>query len=90
MNWDREFDDPVPGCRTLRDAANLILKLPKAQQKLPHWQAAAEALTLVAELDGDLLLARVGMLKAMNYGKESPEKQPRRKAVKRYKIVPAR
>jgi hypothetical protein len=27
MLWDREFDHPVPGMRTLRDAANYIMKL---------------------------------------------------------------
>lgn len=71
----------------MRDAAFYILSLPKAEQELPHWQAAAEALTLVAELNGDLLLARVGMLKAMNHGRPEPGKEPRRKAVKTYRIV---
>jgi hypothetical protein len=62
------------------------LKLPKAEQELPHWLAAAEALTLVAELNGDVLLARVGMLIALNHGKPAPT-QPRMKAVKAYKIL---
>lgn len=87
MSWDREFDDPVPGCKTLREAAEYILSLPKAEQELPHWQTAAEALTLVAELDGDVLLARVGMLKAMNHGKPEPAKEPRRKAAKKYRVI---
>jgi hypothetical protein len=87
MNWDREFDDPVPGCRSLRDAANLIVSLPKAEQDKPHWRAAIEALILVAEMDGDMLLARVGMLKALNFGKPEPDKQPRRKTVKTYRII---
>jgi hypothetical protein len=26
MPWDREFDDPVPGMKTLRDAANYIMR----------------------------------------------------------------
>jgi hypothetical protein len=30
---------------TLRDAANYILKLPKAERAAPQWQAAAEART---------------------------------------------
>ena len=34
--WQREFDDPVPGMKTLRDAANYIMKLPKADQAKPH------------------------------------------------------
>lgn len=46
MSWSRAFEDPIPGIRTLRDAARYIQKLPKAQQQLPHWQAATEALII--------------------------------------------
>ena len=49
MSWADEFDDPVPGCRTLQDAADHILKLPKAEQQLPHWQTAVEMLIRAAE-----------------------------------------
>jgi hypothetical protein len=70
LNWSDEFEDPVPGFRTLHDAANYIQKLPKAQQQLPHWQAAVEALILAAEGRGPLLHARVGMLRAMNHSRE--------------------
>jgi hypothetical protein len=69
MPWSDPFDDPVPGLRTLRDAADLIQKLPKAEQSKPHWQAATEALILAAEGRGPMLHARVGMLRAMNHGK---------------------
>jgi len=37
---------------TLKDAANYIQKLPKAEQDLEEWQAAVEALLLVVELSG--------------------------------------
>ena len=60
----------VPGMTTLQDAADHILQLPKATQQLPHWQAAVEALILAAEGRGPLLHARVGMLRAMNHGRE--------------------
>jgi hypothetical protein len=40
------------GLVTLRDAALYITKLPKAEQDAEEWQAATEALPLVAELDG--------------------------------------
>jgi hypothetical protein len=70
LSWSDEFEDPLPGFRTLHDAANYIQKLPKATQKLPHWQAAVEALILAAEGRGPLLHARVGMLRAMNHGRE--------------------
>jgi hypothetical protein len=55
---------------TLQDAADHILKLPKATQQLPRWQAAVEALIMAAESRGPLLHARVGMLRAMNHGVE--------------------
>jgi hypothetical protein len=70
LSWSDEFEDPIPGCRTLQDAADHILKLPKAEQQLPHWQAAVEALIMAAEGKGPLLHARVGMLRAMNHGHE--------------------
>ena len=47
-------------------AANYIQKLPKAEQDLEEWQAAVEALLLVVELDGPTMMARIGMLRALN------------------------
>lgn len=73
MSWIelvRRIRGPVPGFRTLYDAANYIQELPKAQQQLPHWQAALEALIMAAEGRGPLLHARVGMLRAINHGHE--------------------
>jgi hypothetical protein len=32
MPWSAEFEDPIPGFRTLHAAANYIQKLAKAQQ----------------------------------------------------------
>jgi hypothetical protein len=52
------------------DAADYIQKHPKATQQLPHWQVAAVALIMATEGKGPLLHARVGMLKAMNHGRE--------------------
>jgi hypothetical protein len=42
------------------------VKLSKAEQKLPEWEAAIEALLMAAEDHGPLLHARVGMLRALN------------------------
>jgi hypothetical protein len=52
--WKRPFDDPIPLPRgrqlvTLEDAAKYIQKLPMAEQNLPEWQAAVEAMLLVVE-----------------------------------------
>jgi hypothetical protein len=58
----------LPGGRelvTLRDAADYIMKLPKAEQDLEEWPAAAEALLLVVELDGPTMTARSGMMKGI-------------------------
>jgi hypothetical protein len=51
---------------TLRDAAQYITKLPKAEHDADEWQAAMEALLLVAELDGPPLFARIGIMRAIN------------------------
>jgi hypothetical protein len=51
---------------TLKDAANYIQKLPKVEQDLEDWQAAVEALLLVVELNGPTMMARIGMLRALN------------------------
>jgi hypothetical protein len=49
---------------TLRDAA--LYKLPKADHDADEWQAAMEALMLVAELDGPTMFARIGVMRALN------------------------
>lgn len=71
MTWSREFDEPIPlpgrgPLRTLREAGEYIAGQPKAQQQLPRWQAAAEALMLVAERGGPTMFARIGVLRALN------------------------
>jgi hypothetical protein len=43
---------------SLRDAANYITALPKKEAHAPEWQAAIEALMLVAEPGGPAMFAR--------------------------------
>jgi hypothetical protein len=57
LSWNQEFVDPIPLPKgkqlvTLRDAATYITKLPKAEHDAPEWQAAMEALLIVAEHGG--------------------------------------
>jgi hypothetical protein len=40
--------------------------LPKAEYTAPEWQAAMEALILVADLGGPTMFARIGVMKALN------------------------
>jgi hypothetical protein len=67
--WQREFDDPIPRRRqlvTLKDAADYIMKLPKAEQDLAEWQTAIGCLIGAAESRDFLMHARIGMLQALN------------------------
>jgi hypothetical protein len=64
--WDQQFFDPIelPNGKklvTLRDAALYITKLPKAEHDAPEWQAAMEALLLVAESGGATMFARISV-----------------------------
>jgi len=69
-DWSREFDEPIhlPRGRQLvtKDAAEYIQKPPEAEQLLEAWQAAVEALLLVVELNGPTMMARIGLLRALN------------------------
>jgi hypothetical protein len=69
--WSRKFDEPISvqdggTLVTLRDAADYITALPNEEVALPEWQAAIEALMLVADLGGPTMFARIGMMRALN------------------------
>jgi hypothetical protein len=72
QGWKRSFEDPIPlpGGRqlvTLEDAGNYITKLPKVEHEAPEWQAATEALILVATSGGGpTMFARIGVMRALN------------------------
>jgi hypothetical protein len=72
ISWSRKFGDPIllPDGRklvTLRDAATYITKLPKKEADSDEWQAAIEALMLVAKSgSGPTMLARIGVMRALN------------------------
>ena len=73
QGWKRPFDDPIPLPRgrqlvTLEDTAEYIQKLPKAEQLVEEWQAAVEALLLVVDLNGPTMMARIGVMRALNRG----------------------
>ena len=68
--WLRKFEDPIPlpdgrKLATFRDAANYITSLPKKESDLPEWQTAIEVLMLVSR-GGPTMLARIGVMKALN------------------------
>ena len=74
--WSREFEEPIiipprgPRGRsrtlvTLKDAGDYITRLPKAEHSASEWQAAMLALMLAAR-GGPVMLARIGMMRALN------------------------
>ncbi len=69
--WKREFEEPIPLPRgrqlvTLEDADKYITRLPKAEHEAAEWQAAMEALILVATSGGPTMFARIGVMRALN------------------------
>jgi hypothetical protein len=50
---------------TLRDAAEYITALPKAEHDAADWQVAMEALLLVSR-SGPTMLARIAVMRALN------------------------
>jgi hypothetical protein len=70
LPWSTPFEDPIilPDGRkllTLKDAADYVTKLPKKELALPKWQAAIEALMLCSR-SGPSMMARIGVMKALN------------------------
>ena len=69
--WSRKFDEPIPlpnGRKlvTLKDAGDFITKLSKAEHTEPEWQAAMQALILVATHGGPTMFARIGIMRGLN------------------------
>jgi hypothetical protein len=92
MPWSAPFDDPIPlpngrHLLTLKDAADYVTKLPKAEQDLAHWQIAIACLIDTAEGRDFLLHAQVGMLRALHAGKPNPDVTLRGKKSKAYRIA---
>jgi hypothetical protein len=51
---------------TLRDTAEYITGLPKAEHDATEWQAAIKALMVVVEHGGPTMQARIGIMRALN------------------------
>jgi hypothetical protein len=91
-DWSRHFAEAIPvqgrtPILTLREAAQFVLALPKAEQDAPAWQTAAEILKFVAESGGDTMLARIALLKALHHREPKAAQKPRRKKVRSYRIA---
>ena len=72
---------------TLRDAALYISNLPKAEHDAEEWQAAMQALMLVAEHDGPTMFARICVMRALHRHRPRAASAPRRKRAKAYRVI---
>ncbi|MET4201309.1 hypothetical protein [Bradyrhizobium sp. LA6.12] len=91
MPWSAQFDDPImlpDGSKlvTLRDAATHITELPKVEHDADEWQAAM-TLLLVAERNGPAMMARIGMMRALNRRDMKATPATRRQRAKVFRIV---
>jgi hypothetical protein len=71
VDWSRRFEDPIPlpddrQLITLKDAADFIMKLPKAEQQLEEWQTAIACLIGAVEGRDFVMHSRIGVLRALN------------------------
>jgi len=83
--WKRPFDDPIPLPRggqlvTLEDAGTYVTRLPRAEHTAPEWQAAMEALILVATVGGPGIMAQtpqdIGPARPKSPAKETTMRRP--------------
>lgn len=85
-DWDRPLERAIGKVKTLRQAYDVLLKLPKAKQKEPMVQAAAQALIMAAEGRGPMWTAQAAAAYAVNGPRE--DVQPKsKKPAKKYKIL---
>ena len=71
MSWDRPFPQPVPlpqgpPAQTLRDAAGYIRNLPPSERDGQAWRLAVAMLIDAAEDRGPMLLAHMGIVRALD------------------------
>jgi hypothetical protein len=90
--WPARFHDPIQPPKgkplvTLRDAADFVLRLPKKVHDAPHWQLAMAQLIDAAEGRNFIMHARISVLRALNHGLPDPKTEPRRKAVKKHRVI---
>jgi hypothetical protein len=69
--WSRKFEDPIelPSRRklvTLREPGEYIAALPPREARKDHWQLAMRCPIDAADRNGIRMLARIGVMRALN------------------------
>jgi hypothetical protein len=83
MSWSDHFENaielPSGGClETLRDAAEFIQSLPKAEQQRKEWQLATRILIGAAEGRDFLMHAHIAMLRALKHQQQAAKPRGKR------------
>jgi hypothetical protein len=93
MSWSLKFDEPIvlangEALHTLRDAGEYVTRLPKKEADLSHWQVAAGCLLQASEKGrGLVVMAKIAMLRALQAHEPQLKQTPRKKHIKKYRIV---
>jgi hypothetical protein len=71
VSWSQAFEEPIAladgrKLKTLKQAGQYIIDLPKSEHDANEWQAAMQALLVVVEHDGPTMFARMGMTQALS------------------------
>jgi hypothetical protein len=83
-DWDRPLEQAIGRVKTLRQAYEVLLKLPKKKQAEPMVQAAAMAILMAAEGRGPMHAAQAAAAFAVNGPrKDDQPKKPKLKVGKR-------
>ena len=91
--WKRPLDEPIPLPRgrwivTLEDAGQTASRdFGRPSTKPRSGRRQWKPLILVATLGGPTMLARIGVMRALNHGKPDPAPMPRRKRAKAYRVI---
>ena len=72
---------------TLKDAADYIVALPAKTAAEAHWQLVMEMLLIAADRGGIVMKARIATLKALNHVQPDESPAPRKKAVRKNRII---
>lgn len=82
MGWSAKFNRSIElsrgnRLRTLAEARDYVLALPRSEQQKPHWEAAAGALTLKGQQAGNhTMFSEIGLRQALTGASTEPKPRP--------------
>lgn len=86
-DWNRPLERAIGEVKTLMDAYQVLLKLPKATQREPMVQAAAMAILMAAEGRGPMHTAQAAAAFAVNGPREDVQPERPKKPARKYDVI---